>query len=139
MVYWVSMADLKGKKILIVEDDTLLHSLLADKMADLREQGVEVYPTLNADEALAAVATFVPDLILLDLVMPGKNGFEFLQALRKMEHFEHTPVIVLSNLSQEEDRARAKELGVVKFLVKADFSLDEISKEVTSALAGIVS
>lgn len=128
------MDELKGKKVLIIEDDTLLHSLLADKMADMRKQGVEVMPVISADEALKTLSTFTPDLVLLDLVMPGKNGFEFLQEFRAMDRFKHTPAIVLSNLNQESDRARAKQLGVVKYLVKADFSLDEIAKEVMAAL-----
>lgn len=128
--------DLKGKKVLIIEDDTLLHSLLGDKMSDLRTQGVEVVPVLSADDALKTMKTFVPDVILLDLVMPGKNGFEFLEEMRKDPRFASTPVIVLSNLSQESDRARAKELGVVKYLVKADFSLNEISEEVLKILNG---
>lgn len=133
------VVDLKGKKVLIIEDDTLLHSLLAEKMTELRNQGVEVLPALSADEGLAALPTFSPDLVLLDIVMPGKNGFEFLEEFRKNPRFKDTPVIVLSNLNQETERTHAKQLGVVRYLIKADFSLGEISQEVLKALSGAAS
>ena len=130
---------LKGKKIVIVEDDTLLHNLLADKMVKLRESGVEVYPTLNAEEALKTAREVNPDLILLDIAMPSRNGFEIIEELRKEDRFKKTLVIILSNMNKDSDKARAKELGISEYLVKADFSLEDISKVITKALQGIKS
>ncbi len=128
--------ELKGKKIVIVEDDPLLHSLLADKMKQLREKGVEVFPTVNAEEGLKQAQESKPDLVMLDLVLPTMDGFEFLQRLRAIAGLEKTPVIVLSNLSAETDKERARSLGVVAYLIKADFSLSEISSTVEEILQG---
>jgi len=127
-------AILLGKKVLIVEDDPLLHSLLSDKMEQLRQKGLEVYPTVNAEEGLAKAKEVKPNLIMLDLVLPGMTGFEFLEKLRAEAGLEKTPVVVLSNLSDDSDKARAKSLGVVAYLVKADFSLGEISSAIEELL-----
>lgn len=139
--YYFSMSettpiDLKGKKILIIEDDPLLHNLLSDKMKQLRDKGVEVFPTMNAEEGLKQAQESKPDLIMLDLVLPTMNGFEFLEKLRKEPGLEKTPVIILSNLSGDSDKERAKALGVIAYLVKADFSLSEISGAVEEILQG---
>src|SRR3990167_1774050 len=117
--------DLKGKKILIIEDDPLLHNLLADKMKQLRDKGVEVFPTMSAEEGLKQAQSSKPDLIMLDLVLPTMNGFEVLQRLRAIPGFEKTPVVVLSNLSADTDKERARSLGVIAYMVKADFSFEK--------------
>ncbi|KKW40328.1 hypothetical protein A3I46_00245 [Candidatus Kaiserbacteria bacterium RIFCSPLOWO2_02_FULL_54_13] len=127
---------IKGKKILIIEDDRLLHNLLADKMMQLREKGIEVYPTMNAEEGMAKAVEVHPDLILLDIVLPGMTGFEFLERLRKEAGLEKTPVIILSNLNADTDKERARSLGALAYLVKANLSLSEISKTVESVLHG---
>ncbi len=129
-------SNLTGKKILIVEDDPLLHNLLADKMVQLREKGVEVFPMVNGEEGLVKAREVKPDLVMLDIVLPGMTGFEFLEQLRKEPGLEQTPVVVLSNLSDESDKDRAKKLGVVAYLVKADFSLSEISSAIEEILLG---
>src|SRR3989344_2916547 len=132
----MNSADFMGKKILIIEDDPLLHNLLSDKMKQLREKGVEVFPTMNAEEGLKQAQESKPDLIMLDLVLPTIVGFEFLQRLRAMPGFEKIPVIVLSNLSGDADKERARSLGVIAYLVKADFSLSDISNAVEEILQG---
>ncbi|HEY4524990.1 MAG TPA: response regulator [Candidatus Paceibacterota bacterium] len=132
----MTKADIRGKKVMIVEDDPLLHNLLADKMAQLRERGVEVFPMVNGEEGLAKAIEVTPDLVLLDLVLPGMTGFEFLEKLRAQKGLEKTPVVILSNLSGDEDKERAKKLGVVAYLIKADFSLSEISGAVEEILLG---
>ncbi len=125
-----------GKKVIIIEDDPLLHNLLADKMKQLRDKGVEVHPVMNAEEGLQTAGSINPDLILLDLVLPNMTGFEFLEQLRKQPGQEKTPVVILSNLSADSDRERAKQLGVIAYFVKADFSLSEISGAVEEILLG---
>ncbi len=127
---------LAGKKVLVVEDDTLLHDLLANKLADLRSHGLEVHPTFNAPDALEVAKKEKPDLIILDLMLPGMTGFEFLEALRKEEGIKNTAVIVFSNLNQESDKEKARALGVKEFLVKADTSLDDISGKIVELLKG---
>src|SRR3989344_3402051 len=136
ILFSMTEASIRGKKVMIVEDDPLLHNLLADKMTILREKGVEVYPMVNAEEGLEKVTEAKPDLVLLDLVLPGMNGFEFLEKLRQLPELEKTPVVVLSNLSGEEDKERARKLGVVAYFIKADFSLSEISGAVEDVRVG---
>lgn len=132
------MADgsLQGKRLLIVEDDTFLHTLLANKLTQLREKGVEVDPVLNAEEALKSVGEYVPDLIILDVVLPGMTGLEFLAKIRTQDNLKKVPVIILSNIGGDDEKARAKELGVAAYLVKADFSLEKISDGIEGILTG---
>ena len=127
---------MKGKKVLIVEDDPLLHSLLADKMTELQAEGIEGYMTLNADEAFQKAKDVKPDLIMLDLLLPGITGFEFLERLRNQAGLEKTPVVILSNLSSDSDKERAKKLGVVGYLVKANYTLTEIVDAMKAVLSG---
>ncbi len=132
----MSTGDIAGKKVIIIEDDPLLHSLLADKMKQLREKSVEVFPTMSAEEGLKLAKSMNPDLILLDLVLPTMTGFEFLEQLRLEPGQEKTPVLILSNLSAETDRERAKKLGAIAYFVKAEFTLSEISHIVEEILRG---
>src|SRR3989344_3197855 len=122
--------DVKGKKVLSVEDDVLWRRLLFDRLARRREKGIEVLPTANAEEGLEKARAEKPDIVLLDLVLPGVNGFDFLERLRKDDELKGTTVAILSNLSDESDKARARSLGAVAYFVKADFSLGEISDAV---------
>jgi DNA-binding response OmpR family regulator len=127
---------LAGKKVLIVEDDKLLHDLLASRFSVLREQGVEVFPAFEALQGLAIAKEKKPDLVLLDLMLPVVSGFEFLEKLRADPLLKDTPVIVFSNLSGADDKARAAGLGVVDYIVKVGSSLDDIVVRVSRALNG---
>ena len=127
---------MQGKKVLIIEDDPLLHTLLTDKLAQLRTEGLEMYPTMSGEEGLAKAREVKPDIILLDLVLPGMTGFELLEKLRADPSIAHTPVAILSNLSDDSDKEKAKSLGVVAYLVKANFSLSEISTAIRQILQG---
>jgi|SRR3989344_8125597 len=127
---------LQGKKVFIIEDDPLLQHLLTDKLSQLREKGLEVHAINNGEEGLVKAKKSPPDLIMLDLLLPGMSGFEFLEQLRTDPAFTKTPVVILSNLSADPDKARAKSLGVIGYLVKANFSLKEISGAVEKILLG---
>ena len=131
----VDFAKLAGKKILIVEDDAFLHNLLADKLEQLRKNGIEVYPTFSGKEALEKAKEVHPDVVLLDVVLPGMNGFEVLEALRKDPELKDVSVIILSNLNQDKDKQRAKELGVTDYMVKANFMLEELVERITTILS----
>ena len=113
------MAD--KKRILIAEDEKPLSHALELK---LTFSGYDVTVVNNGDDALTTLAKDTFDLILLDIVMPGKNGFEVLEELKKKGN--KIPVIMLSNLSQEEDVSKAKQLGAVDFFIKSDTPLAEI-------------
>jgi len=118
-------------KILIIEDEPILVRVLEDKFKGL---GLEVKVATNGDEAISMAASFKPDLILLDLILPKKSGFEFLEALRADPEIRNIPVIVLSNLGQEEDIKRAFELGVKDYLVKIHHPTNEVVEKIKSYL-----
>jgi len=128
------LSGLKNKKVLIVEDDKFLRYLLAIKLEQLKGQGVQVFPTGDTDEALETARKVNPDVIFLDIVMPGKNGYEFLKELREEIQFKETPVIILSNLTNQDNNERAKGLNVSAYLVKADFALNDLVQKVSDIL-----
>jgi DNA-binding response OmpR family regulator len=114
------------KKIFVVEDDQFLHKILAMK---IKAAGFDVISAYDGESALKKIKE-APDLILLDLILPQMSGFEFLGEIKLDAKFKNIPVIVLSNLGQEEDFERAKSLGAKDYLVKANFSIDEVIKKI---------
>lgn len=119
-----------AKKILIVEDDKFLVRALSDK---LKLEGYTPITAFEGEDGLEALRKEKPDLVLLDLVMPKMNGFQFLEEIKNDSKLKAT-VIVLSNLGQQEDIEKAKNLGAVDYLVKADFSLKEILEKIKKYL-----
>jgi DNA-binding response OmpR family regulator len=111
------------KKILIAEDDKFLASAYKLK---LTKAGFEVLIGANGNEIMDLLKTFLPDLILLDLVMPIKDGFTTLAEIRAINTFNKIPVLVASNLGQKEDIDKAIKLGANGFVVKSDMSLDDL-------------
>lgn len=110
------------KKLLIVEDDTFLKNL---EIAKFIKQGFEVVHAGTEAEFDTGI-TQNPDVILLDLMLPGTDGFDLLAKARKNEATKNTPVIVFSNLGTAADIEKAKMLGATDFMIKAQFTLDEI-------------
>jgi DNA-binding response OmpR family regulator len=108
-------------KILIVEDEPGLQKALK---ISLEENGYEVAQAFNGEEGIAMVKSAEPDLILLDLILPKKNGFEMLDTLNAER--STTPVIVLTNLEGGNDIEKATLLGAKAYLIKADYTLEEI-------------
>lgn len=119
------------KKILVAEDDTFLASAYRVK---LTKAGFEAVIARDGNEALEAIKKELPDCILLDLVMPVKDGFTVLEELKNNERTKHIPVIVASNLGQKEDMDRAMKLGATEFIVKSNMSLEELMKKITALL-----
>jgi DNA-binding response OmpR family regulator len=113
------------KKILLIEDDPFLSSLLKTK---LQKEGFEVILATDGEIALEMFKKTDVDLILLDIILPKKTGFEVLEEMRMDPQLQSkkTPVMIISNLGQEEDIARGKELGVVEYLIKAKISIDDL-------------
>ena len=120
------MAD-ASKKILIAEDEKPLAQVLTLK---LERSGFDVRVAVNGQEALDVLAKEKFDLVLLDLVMPKVDGFGVLKELKKRG--DATKVIVLSNLSQEEDAKKAKELGAQDFFIKSNTPIADIVEKVTA-------
>ncbi len=111
------------KKIFIVEDDEFLRSLTVKR---LEKEGYEVAVAENGDKAIDLIPKEKPDAILLDLLLPGKSGFEVLEKLKDDGAIKGVPVVVFSNLGQREDIDKAKKLGATDFLIKANFTLDDV-------------
>ncbi|MBM3261339.1 response regulator [Candidatus Kaiserbacteria bacterium] len=123
---------LEKQKILWIEDDQFLSSILAVKLS---HEGCTCFYAKNGDEALEILSREIPDIILLDLLLPGMTGFELLKAIRAIPRMAHVPVIVLSNLGQKDDIEKTKELGANKYLIKAEHDLDDIVNEIAKTLA----
>lgn len=102
--------------ILLVEDDNFLRDLISQK---LRKEGLQILEAFDGEDALAKVKSTRPHLILLDLILPGIDGFETLKQIRADDEVGKTPVIVLSNLGQKDDVEKAKRLGATDYLIKA--------------------
>jgi len=118
-------------KILIIEDDSFLQSLEVNK---LTKSGYSVITASNGTEGMKKIEDPGVDLILLDLILPDIDGFEILEKIRKNEATKKTPVIVFSNLSDEKDVTKASSLGVTQFMVKSNFTLDELVTEIKKVL-----
>ena len=116
-------------RILIVEDEKPMAHALELKLS---HAGFEAHSVQNGEEAVALLKTDSFDLIILDLVMPKLDGFGVLEALSADK--KSVPVIVLSNLSQEEDEKRARELGAKDFFIKSNTPIAEIVKRVQKML-----
>ncbi|MCL5010914.1 MAG: response regulator [Patescibacteria group bacterium] len=118
-------------KILIIEDDTFLRELMKRKT---QEAGFEVIESVDGESGVKAAKEQKPDLVLLDLILPGVNGFEVLAALKEDVATSDIPVLILSNLGQQEDIDKAMRLGAADFMIKAHFTPNEIVEKAKQIL-----
>ena len=119
------------RKILIAEDDEFLSSLLKNR---LQRENFSVQIARTGTEAFEALRSFKPDLVFLDVILPGKLGFEILEDAKKDPKLASIPFIIMSNLGQPEDVAKGKELGAIDYFVKARILIDELVKRAISYL-----
>ena len=110
-------------KILIVEDDEILSSIT---VSYLKKEGYDVSAAADGLYVSTLLEKKIPDLILLDIVMPGMSGYEVLKALKAHERYKDIPVIIFSNLGQEHEIEKGKKLGAEDFWVKANFTPKKI-------------
>lgn len=119
-------------KILIIDDDEFLLDMYSMKF---RELGYGVEIAFNGLDALEKIKNGLePSVILVDIVMPNMDGFEFLRQAKKENLLKKSKVVVLSNLGQEEDIKKGKELGVDDYIVKAYFTPTEVTKKIEELL-----
>ena len=118
-------------KILIVEDEIILARVLEKKFQD---SDFDVRVAFDGVEALVLARKFMPDIILLDLILPKKDGFKVLKELKVDPVLRLVPVIVSSNLDQEEDIKKALKLGADDYFVKAHHPLKEVLEKVKERL-----
>jgi len=116
-----------AKEILWIEDDKLIANILTKKFIS---SGFDLVHAKTGDEALDRLKHIIPNIIILDLLLPGMNGFDLLQRINSDTQVKKVPILILSNLSKPSDIERAKILGADKYLVKATVSLDQIVAEV---------
>jgi len=121
----------KKAKILITEDDKFLLKLYSDK---LRREGFEVLESLTGEEGLNRVLMERPDLVILNLILPRKNGFEVLSDMKLNSETKNIPVIILTNLAQESDIKRGLGLGAAAYLIKTEFSINQLAEAVKEHL-----
>ncbi len=126
------MGSLKKEiKVLLAEDDRFISLAYKD---GLSRAGFKVFHALDGKNALELAKKELPDIIMLDIIMPEMNGFEALEALKKDKSTKKIPVVVLSNLGQESDIKKAQELGATDYLVKSNFSLSEVIEKINKIL-----
>ena len=114
-------------KVLLVEDDKFLRTVLEKKLS---AEGFEVISAIDGDEALEKITVEKPDLILLDIILPKKGGFIILENIKKDPELKSVPVLIISNLGQEEDIKKGLSLGAVEYFIKAKISIDDIIKKI---------
>ena len=122
-----------SRRILLAEDDRLLRKAAE---ATLKRKGFTVFTAEDGEEAFRVAKAELPDLVLLDLIMPKRQGFDVLHDLKGCPETAHIPVIVLSNLGQERDIQQAMESGAVAYYINANLSLEDLAKRVEEALQG---
>jgi len=119
------------KKILFVEDESALQKTFGERLSP---EGYEVISALDGEIGLRLAKTKKPDLILLDLILPKANGFEVLKELKEDKETKDIPVIVLTNLEGIGDVNKAIELGATTYLVKAQYSLEDLVEKIKKVL-----
>ncbi|MDD5551774.1 MAG: response regulator [Candidatus Pacebacteria bacterium] len=121
-----------AKKILIIEDEKILSGLLDKK---LKEVGFETALAYDGQEGMEKMKAEKIDLILLDIIMPRKGGFEVLEDMQKEPELKKIPVIIISNSGQPVEISRALDLGVKDYLIKTQFDPDEVIEKVKKQLS----
>lgn len=118
-------------KVLIVEDDKFLRELISQK---LTKEGYEASSAVDGEEGVKKVKEEKPDIVLLDLILPGIDGFEVLTKVKEDPSVSSIPVIILSNLGQKEDIERGMKIGATDYLIKAHFTPSEIIEKIKSII-----
>lgn len=113
----------KAKKILLIEDEELILNLLQRK---LEKEGYKVTVARDGEEGMEKMRRNLPDIILLDIVMPKMGGFEVMEEVRKDKNLRSIPIIIISNSGQPVELDRAKRLGARDWLIKTEFDPKEV-------------
>jgi CheY-like chemotaxis protein len=120
---------MENLRVLLIEDDQFLRRACE---AGLKKRGLTVLTAVDGEEGLRRAQADIPDLILLDMLMPKLSGMQALEALKNDERTRNIPVVILSNSSLDSDLQKAKDLGAAGYLVKASLSLKELGDQVMS-------
>ncbi|QQS60889.1 MAG: response regulator [Candidatus Moraniibacteriota bacterium] len=121
----------KGKKVLLAEDDVFVSDVYSMR---LRKEGYDVTLAKDGREALDQLNRDIPDILLLDIMMPYMDGMEVLEIVKKKEEFKNIPVIMLTNLSEKENIQKTIEMGASDYLIKSHFTPSEVVEKVNITL-----
>ncbi len=122
------------KKILIIDDDKIFSKILRDGLLAGGQGRYEVVAAFNGEEGLVVAEREKPDLVMLDMMMPKVNGIEFLKKFREEEWGKDTPVIIETQISDLEKMSEGMALGIRGYILKADYSLETILRQVDDIL-----
>lgn len=122
---------LMKRKLLVVEDDLFLNKVYQEK---LTREGYEVKTAEDGEAVDAILKKFTPDLIILDLVMPNKDGFAVLKELKAKSTTKNIPILVTTNLGEAENRDMCLKMGATDYFVKADTSLARLTEKIGKLL-----
>lgn len=119
------------KRILVIEDDPSLQKILQEFLA---ADGFDPIEAMDGEKGLELAKKDMPDLILLDIILPKKDGYEVLKELKENPETKNIPTILLTNLGSPADVERAVKLGATTYLTKADYKLEEVTKKIREIL-----
>ena len=121
-----------NKTILIVDDDPFILKTIALKF---QKSDYEVSVAKNAEEAEEVLASSVPNVVLLDIILPGVNGLEILKKIKSNPKTKEVPVVIFSNLGSNQEIKEAMDLGATKYIVKANLTPDLVVEEINKLLS----
>lgn len=116
-------------KVLLIEDEKMLSTMYATKFA---KEGYDLVQAFDGEEGLTKAKSDPPAVILLDVIMPKLDGFAVLKALKADASLKNIPVVLLTNLGQDDDIKKGKELGAVDYFIKANHTPAEVVDKVKS-------
>jgi len=119
------------KKILFIEDESALQKTFGEV---LKQEGYKTIPALDGETGLRLAKTEKPDLVLLDLILPRANGFDVLKKLKEDKETKNIPIIILTNLEEVGSVDKAIGLGATTYLVKTQYSLEEVVDKIKKTL-----
>lgn len=119
------------KKILIIEDEAMLQRALSEFLTD---ENFEVISALDGEEGISFAKNKNPDLILLDIILPKKDGYQVMEEIKNDEKTKKIPIILLTNLESAEDIERAFNAGATTYLVKSNYKLEDVVKKIKETL-----
>ena len=128
----MSTTTLEGKKIVWVEDDQFLNDIISRKLSMVK---CIFFHTNEGEEALKIISKEIPDIIMLDIILSGMDGFEILRRIKTDPKIKHIPVILLSNLGQKSDIEKGQSLGAERFLIKATVTPNEIIDQIREVIS----
>ncbi|OGY59603.1 MAG: hypothetical protein A3H06_00075 [Candidatus Colwellbacteria bacterium RIFCSPLOWO2_12_FULL_44_13] len=128
------MVEIGAKKVLVVEDDRFLSALLERRLV---KEGFHVLLAEDGDRALEIMRLEKPHLTILDIILPKKSGFEVMGLVQQEPSLQTGPIVVMTNLGQEDDVARGKSLGALEYFIKAKTSIEEIVQKVKAIVGGM--